>query len=69
MPAKDNKNLSHMLYPYMFMLKEGPEFKKNFLDYSLLILHTKSETIRSPALRTNGIKGVKDISDKRLEGL
>jgi hypothetical protein len=48
MPNKENKNLSQLLYPYMFMLKEGPEFKKDFLDYSLLILHTKSETIPSP---------------------
>jgi hypothetical protein len=49
MPTKDKKNLSNILYPYMFMLKEGPEFKKDFLDYHLLILHTTSETIRSPA--------------------
>ncbi|MBA2726798.1 MAG: hypothetical protein H0U49_01315 [Parachlamydiaceae bacterium] len=56
MPTKDNKNLSHMLYPYMFMLKEGPEFKKDFLDYSLLILHTTSETIRSPSSKKIDVK-------------
>lgn len=55
MPTKDHKNLSRLLYPYMFMLKEGPEFKINFLDYSLLILHTKSETLRSPSLSKKSI--------------
>ncbi len=45
-----------MLYPYMFMLKEGPEFKKDFLDYSLLILHTTSETIRSPSSKKIDVK-------------
>ncbi len=49
MPNKDKKNLSNILYPYMFMLKEGPEFKQDFLDYHLLILHTTSEIIRSPS--------------------
>ncbi len=48
MPNKDNKNLSHLLYPYMFMLKEGPEFKKDFLNYKLLIILTNSERIPSP---------------------
>jgi hypothetical protein len=49
MPALDHKHLMHLLYPYMFMLKEGPEIKKNSMDYSLLILQTKFETLQSPA--------------------
>ncbi len=49
MTNQKSKGITHLLYPYMFMLKEGPEFKEDFLDYSLLILHTKSEIIPSPA--------------------
>lgn len=31
--------------PYLFVLKEGPEFEKNFLDYSLCIMQIRAETL------------------------
>lgn len=39
----------YVFHPYVFVLKEGQKIKKDFLDYSLMILYTHSwETIQSP---------------------
>lgn len=32
-------------FPYLFVLKEGPEFETNFLDYSLCIMQIRAETL------------------------
>lgn len=41
--------LKSLLHPYVFVLKEGRKIKKDFLDYSLMMLFTHSrETITSP---------------------
>lgn len=50
MASKVNKkNLKHILHPYLFVLKEGPKIRDNYMDYSLLILQVgKPETIKSP---------------------
>lgn len=49
MEFKARKNLKLILYPYLFVLKEGREIKHDFLDYSLLMLQVGClETIRSP---------------------
>lgn len=33
--------------PYLFVLKEGPEFERNLLDYSLCIMQIRPETFGS----------------------
>jgi hypothetical protein len=35
--------------PYLFVLKEGPEFEKNLLDYSLCIMQIRPETFAAPS--------------------
>ena len=50
---RSNKNLKLMLYPYLFVLKEGPKIQSDYLDYSLLMLRvTSPEIIKSPAALT-----------------
>lgn len=49
MAFRSNKDLKLLLHPYLFALKEGPGIKKDFLDYSLLMLQvTSPEVIKSP---------------------
>lgn len=44
-----SKNFNHLLYPYVFILKEGKEIQEDFLDYSLLLLHVgRMEILSSP---------------------
>lgn len=38
MKESRSKPFDHFLHPYIFVLKEGKEIHKNFLDYSLLLL-------------------------------
>jgi hypothetical protein len=50
MTSKPSQHLKSILHPYIFVLKEGETFKKDFLDYSLMMLYVHSiETISSPA--------------------
>ncbi len=35
--------------PYLFVLKEGPEFEKNLFDYSLCIMQMRPETFGAPS--------------------
>lgn len=43
------KPVDHFLHPYIFVLKEGLEINKNYLDYSLLLLQVgKPDIIPSP---------------------
>jgi hypothetical protein len=48
MSSPIDRDLKMILHPVIFVLKEGQEFKQNLLDYSLLMLHVTSETIKSP---------------------
>jgi hypothetical protein len=49
MAMKNNKDLRLLLHPYIFVLREGKKINKNFLDYSLLMLHVNCpEKIKSP---------------------
>ncbi len=53
--------LKAILHPYVFVLKEGGAIKKDFLDYSLMMLFTHSlERIDSPE---GGVKSV-DTEDR-----
>ena len=45
MPTRLNQEIKQMLFPYQFVLKEGPEFDKNFMNYSLLMLQINNEVI------------------------
>lgn len=43
------KSFDHFLHPYIFVLKEGKEIHKNFLDYSLLLLQVgQGDVLPSP---------------------
>ena len=60
-----NKELKQMLYPYMFVLKEGPEFDNDSLSYSLLMLQVNTETLQSP----KQIKKIKKTANSELDML
>jgi hypothetical protein len=50
MAKRFNKEFEKLFKPYMFVLKEGKQIKKNPLDYSLLILQvSRPQIIKSPA--------------------
>lgn len=50
MTSRPTNPLKSILHPYIFVLKEGGEIKKDFLDYSLMMLFVhSSETIPSPS--------------------
>jgi hypothetical protein len=49
MTSRPTNPLKSILHPYIFILKEGKKIKKDYLDYSLMILFIHShETLRSP---------------------
>lgn len=49
MTSRPTHPLKTILHPYVFVLKEGGEIKKDFLDYSLVMLFVHSrEIIKSP---------------------
>lgn len=49
MSYKLHKDLGQIVHPYMFVLKEGPDFKADYLDYSLMMLHVNClEVFPSP---------------------
>lgn len=53
MSQKMNKALKQILHPYMFVLKEGVEFREDCLDYSLMMLHVNClEILASPNSNT-----------------
>lgn len=53
MTFKINKDLKPILYPYMFVLKEGKTIQTNLFDYSLMMFHVgRPETIHSPRKAT-----------------
>lgn len=53
MTQKIQKDLKQILHPYLFVLKEGMQFRENCLDYSLIMLHVNcQEVLPSPMLTT-----------------
>jgi hypothetical protein len=49
MKESRSKPFNHFLHPYIFVLKEGKEIHKNFLDYSLLLLQVgQADILPSP---------------------
>ncbi len=49
MKEPSQSTFDHFLHPYLFVLKEGHEIKKDFLDYSLLLLQVgKPDVLPSP---------------------
>lgn len=49
MSLKSPLPLKTLLHPYIFILKEGRTIKRDYLDYSLMMLFIhSSERIRSP---------------------
>jgi len=69
MSAKPRHALKNILHPYIFFLKEGGEIKKNFLDYSLMMLYVhSSETIKSPEddILSRSLAEIEKISRKHF---
>ncbi len=51
---QSSKSFEYFLHPYVFLLKEGLEIEKDFLDYSLLLLQVgKPDILPSPTHYTN----------------
>lgn len=50
--------------PYMFVLKEGPEFEKNLFDYSLCMMQIRSETYNSTSSKI--VVSPKNMFDARI---
>jgi hypothetical protein len=49
MKESRSKQYDHFLHPYVFVLKEGKEIHKNYLDYSLLLLQVgQADILPSP---------------------
>jgi hypothetical protein len=49
MKESRQKPYDHFLKPYVFVLKEGQEIHKDFLDYSLLLLQVgQADILPSP---------------------
>jgi len=49
MSFKINKDLKPILYPYMFVLKEGKTIQRDLFDYSLIMFHVgQPEILSSP---------------------
>lgn len=49
MKESRSKPFEHLLHPYVFVLKEGKEIHKDFLDYSLLLLQVgQADILPSP---------------------
>ncbi len=49
MKESPSKPFEHFLHPFIFVLKEGKEIHKNFLDYSLLLLQVgQADILYSP---------------------
>ncbi|MFI5344319.1 MAG: hypothetical protein ACHQUC_08885 [Chlamydiales bacterium] len=49
MKETNAKPFDHFIHPYVFVLKEGRQIHRNFLDYSLLLLQVgQADTLRSP---------------------
>ncbi len=46
-PPQNNNERNHLLHPYIFVLKEGKEIKKDFLDYSLMMLFVHPEVLKA----------------------
>lgn len=47
MHGKKNKDLNGLLHPYTFVLQEGKAIRKNYLDFSLLLLWSRPEFINN----------------------
>lgn len=49
MKESPSKRFDNLLHPYVFILKEGKEIQKDFLDYSLLLLQVgQADILPSP---------------------
>ena len=66
MSTESQNALKTLLHPYIFVLKEGRKINKDFLDYSLMMLHINSrETIKSPKT-TNKIPPIQSTVDQEI---
>jgi hypothetical protein len=47
MAPKGRNQLNTLLHPFIFVLKEGQEFKKNNMDYSLMMVFVHPQFLKS----------------------
>lgn len=47
MTSKARNQLSTLLHPFIFVLKEGQEFTKNNMDYSLMMVFVHPQFLKS----------------------
>jgi hypothetical protein len=49
MAFNHHKDLKYILHPYIFVLKENKDIRKDLFDYSLMMMKVgTTETLRSP---------------------
>ena len=54
MTQRVHKDLKQIVHPYIFVLKEGVEFREDCLDYSLMMLHVNClEVLASPHIKSS----------------
>lgn len=58
MVSRSNPALNPLLYPYMFVLKAGDDFKTDMMDFSLSIWHLTCQE-RLPGIKTAPLKNAK----------
>lgn len=59
MDSPFHRKLKALLYPYAFVLKEGKDIKRDYLDYSLTILQLDCvDMLPSPKPKKASFKGI-----------
>lgn len=67
-PSKSQHPLKTFLHPYIFVLKEGRAIKRDYLDYSLMMLFIhSSERIASPETDENELLCDPIVMHTRIE--
>lgn len=67
MASRPTHPLKSILHPYIFVLKEGLKIKKDFLDYSLMMLFIHSrETLPSPSDEDLFVDKTLNVKKKQL---
>lgn len=47
MTSKTRNQLNTLIHPYIFVLKEGQGFKKDYMDYSLMMVFVHPQFLKS----------------------
>lgn len=55
MTSKNRNNLNTLLHPFIFVLKEGNSFNKNYMDYSLMMVFVHPQFLKSEEKKINSL--------------